>query len=79
MIKVWITSNNDKFDSIEASSMTPKEILTKHGVNYTASSTVLDGCVLSVEQMNKPMSALGVAEDTECSLASVQKHDNAAE
>ena len=31
MIKIWVTTNDDKIEDVVATSMTPKDVFAKHG------------------------------------------------
>jgi hypothetical protein len=75
MIKIWVTTNDDKIEDVVATSMTPKDVFAKHGVNYANGQSTLDGCILTAAQLNTPLSELDVGD--EVYLASISKHDNA--
>ena len=75
MIKIWISTNDDKWDKNVSSSMTPKELLLQERVNINGAQTTLDGTFLSVAQMNMSFEELGIKD--EAYLSSVCKHDNA--
>lgn len=75
MIKIWISTNDDKWDKNISSSMTPKELLTEEKVNFSSAQATLDGCFLSPAQMNMTFEELGIKD--EAYLSCVAKHDNA--
>jgi len=75
MIRVTVGTNTSRETIIVQESATPKQVLTQAGARFETATIHLDGAVLKVDEMNKPLSELGVSES--CTLIAVTKTDNA--
>lgn len=62
---------------VDSETATPKSVLTEAGVDYSTTTTHLDGGPLSPAEMNKPFAELVGATTEECILSAVVKSDNA--
>ena len=58
MIKINLVSNEPKKTDIVSETMTVREFLEKHEINYAFGQTSIDGCTLKVGEMDKSFGEL---------------------
>lgn len=75
MIQVNIGNNARSEVAIEEKTMTLRECLEKHGVDYSTGTTSLDGAPLAPGDMDKTFEELGIVD--KCYLYSIKKLNNA--
>lgn len=75
MVKVNISTIDERKSVIVDEGMSPKQVLDQEGINYQRATLMLDGLVLDAGTANKSIAALGINE--ECALAVSIKMDNA--
>ena len=75
MIKVTISTVDERKTDIVDPSMTPKQVLDKNGITYARATLMIDGIILDATTVNKPLNVLTSGED--CMLAVSIKMDNA--
>lgn len=75
MLKVIVGNNVSRQTCIVSESTTPRQVLEQNEVDYTRGATNLNGCTLTVGDLDKSFEALGVKE--QAYLLNVAKVDNA--
>lgn len=75
MLKVIVGNNVTRSTAIVSENTTPRQVLEQNEVDYTRGATNLNGCTLSVGDLDKSFEALGVKD--QCYLLNVAKADNA--
>ena len=75
MIKVNISTIDERKSTIVDAGLTPKQILNQEGINYQRATLMLDGLVLDAGTANLPLADLHIVD--ECYLAVSIKMDNA--
>lgn len=75
MTKVLLAAPDNRRTVNEDDALSPKEIMEKHGVNYSRGTVMLDGSILNPEQLRKSLEELGATGD--CTLSVTVKLDNA--
>lgn len=75
MIRVILRKNVDRVEDIIESTVTVREFLEKHNVDYSRGSTMIDGSVLGAGDMDRTFESFGIT--TKCFVSNVVKTDNA--
>ena len=75
MIKVNISTIDERKATIVDGGLTPKQVLDQEGINYQRATLMLDGLVLDASTANLPLTDLHIV--AECYLAVSIKMDNA--
>lgn len=75
MIRVSINTNTQRKTVVVPSTTVIKAILEENSIDYAGATVHMDGCPLSVQEMNSTLRELGVIETA--ILSSVMKADNA--
>lgn len=75
MLKIIVGNNVTRSTAIVSENTTPRQVLEQNEVDYTRGATNLNGCTLSVGDLDKSFEALGVKD--QCYLLNVAKADNA--
>lgn len=78
MIKVTIRNNVSPIVTmVEEQSTTVRSLLDANGIDYSRSSTTIDGVPLRPGDMDETFENLGVTDGKQCFLCCVVKMDNA--
>lgn len=75
MVKVNISTIDERKSVIVDEGMSPKQVLDQENINYQRATLMLDGLVLDAGTANKSLASLGI--NVECALAVSIKMDNA--
>ena len=75
MIKVNISTIDERKSVIVDSALSPKEILQQENISMHGAVLMLDGLILQMEDIHTPLAEMGLGD--ECSLAVTIKMDNA--
>lgn len=75
MIKVTVSTVDERKTIITDESKTPKQVLDEAGISYTRATLMIDGIILDATTVNKPLNVLTTGD--ECMLAVSIKMDNA--
>lgn len=75
MIKVTVSTVDERKTIITDETKTPKQVLDEAGINYTRATLMIDGIILDATTVNKPLNVLTTGD--ECMLAVSIKMDNA--
>jgi hypothetical protein len=75
MTKILLATPDNRKTVNEDDALSPKEIMDKHGINYSRGTVMIDGMILSAGQLRQSLTELGVTGD--CTLSVTVKLDNA--
>ena len=76
MTKVTLAAPDSRKTVIISDETTVKEILDSNSINYSRASVILDGTILTPDNLRKSLTDLGATGD--CTIAICVKMDNAA-
>ena len=76
MIKISLVTNNPKVVDIVSETMTVREFLDKHNVNYSVGKTSIDGVTLGVGELDKTFAQYNLGE--RATVSCLANKDNAA-
>lgn len=75
MVKVTISTVDERKTVMAAESATIREILDSNSINYTRATLMIDGIILDANTVNSSLESLHAGE--ECTIACSVKMDNA--
>lgn len=75
MIKVSISTIDERRTVVVDGTLTPREVLEENEINFAHASLMIDGIMLDARTVNEPLSELVTGD--ECFLAVSIKMDNA--
>lgn len=75
MVKVTVTTVDDRQVVMAPESSTVREVLDNNGINYSHATLMIDGIILNAQTVNCTLDELKAGE--ECIIAVTVKMDNA--